>query len=45
MNAEYTRVRLEPDYFLRAKQLRPELLENLRREGKSGAFWGLPEGW
>jgi hypothetical protein len=45
LSGDYCRARLEPDYFLRAKELRQQLLEGLRREGKSGAFWGLEEAW
>lgn len=45
LSGDYCRSRLEPGYFLRAKELRQELLEGLRREGKQGPFWGLPDAW
>jgi hypothetical protein len=45
LDGDYCRDRLDPDYFARAKALRQQLIEGLGREGKHGAFWGLPERW
>ncbi len=40
-SVEYCRARLEPDYFLRAWDLRPGLFEALEQLGKTGDFWGI----
>lgn len=39
-SVDYCRARLEPDYFLRAWELRPALFEAIARQGKRGPFWG-----
>lgn len=45
LTGDYCTTRLEPGYFLRAKELRQQLLNGLRREGKTGPFWGVEEAW
>jgi hypothetical protein len=41
-SVDYCRNRLEPDYFLRAWELRPGLFQALAQLGKVGPFWGTP---
>lgn len=36
------RKRLEPDYFLKARDLRPGVFQALAHLGKVGPFWGPP---
>ena len=38
----YCRKRLEPDYFLKARDLRPGIPQALAQLGKVGRFWGAP---
>ncbi len=40
-SVEYCRARLEPNYFLRAWELRPGLFEALKQLGKTGSFWDV----
>ena len=41
-SADYVRKRLEPDYFLKARDLRAGVFETLAQLGKIGPFWGTP---
>jgi hypothetical protein len=36
------RKRLDPDYFLMARDLRPGVFQALAELGKAGPFWGTP---
>lgn len=36
------RKRAEPDYFFKARDLRPGVFQALARLGKVGPFWGTP---
>lgn len=43
MSVNYFRKRLDPDYFSRSKEYRPEMIEVLKQMGKTGSFWMGPE--
>ncbi|MFC1836577.1 hypothetical protein ACFL2Q_17935 [Thermodesulfobacteriota bacterium] len=43
MSVKYFRKRLDPDYFSRSKEYRPEMIEVLMQIGKTGSFWMGPE--
>ncbi|MFC1834769.1 hypothetical protein ACFL2Q_08555 [Thermodesulfobacteriota bacterium] len=43
MSVRYFRRRLDPDYFSRSKEYRPEMVEVLKEMGKTSAFWMGPE--
>lgn len=41
-SVDYCRTRLEPNYFLKAQDLRSGVFRALAELGKSGPFWGTP---
>ena len=41
-SVDYLRKRLEPDYFLKARDLRAEVFQALAQLGRVGPFWGMP---